>query len=91
MSTESKRIGYGTGWIQVLVSVWGTFSSDKANLNEHAQGDELVSLHVELVLPEALLDTVSSVVTPRVVLPATESTSIQKDTHDMTTIKMVGT
>ena len=41
-------------------------------------------------VPEALLETVNSVVTPRVVLPATESTSIQKETQDMTTISMVG-
>ena len=41
-------------------------------------------------LPEALLETVRSVVTPRVVLPATESTSIQKETQEMTTMRMVG-
>ncbi len=40
--------------------------------------------------PEALLETVSSVVTPSVVLPATESTSIQKETQEMTTMSMVG-
>ena len=43
-----------------------------------------------MFLPEALLDTVSSVVTPNVVLPATESTSIQNETHEMTTMRMVG-
>ena len=42
-------------------------------------------------IPEALLETVSNVVTPSVVLPATESTSIQNETQDMTTIRMVGT
>ena len=42
------------------------------------------------VIPDALLETVSKVVTPNVVLPATESTSIQKETQEMTTIKMVG-
>ena len=41
-------------------------------------------------LPDDLLDTVSSVVTPKVVLPATESTSIQKETHEITTIKIDG-
>ena len=41
-------------------------------------------------LPDALLDTVSKVVTPSVVLPATESTSIQNETQEMTTIKIVG-
>ena len=41
-------------------------------------------------VPEALLETVNKVVTPNVVLPATESTSIQNETHDMTTIKIVG-
>jgi hypothetical protein len=33
---------------------------------------------------------VSRVVTPSVVLAGTESTSIQNDTHEMTTINMVG-
>ena len=42
------------------------------------------------VLPDDLLDTVSNVVTPKVVLPATESTSIQKETHEITTIRIVG-
>ncbi len=32
-----------------------------------------------------------SVVTPSVVLPGTESTSIQKETHEMTTMRIVGT
>ena len=41
-------------------------------------------------VPDALLETVSNVVTPKVVLPATESTSIQKDTQEITTIKIVG-
>ena len=41
-------------------------------------------------VPADLLETVKSVVTPNVVLPGTESTSIQKDTQEMTTIKMVG-
>ena len=41
-------------------------------------------------LPDDLLDTARSVVTPSVVLPATESTSIQKDTQLMTTIRIVG-
>ena len=41
-------------------------------------------------LPDALLETVRSVVTPKVVLPATESTSIQNDTQEITTIRMVG-
>ena len=41
-------------------------------------------------LPDALLETVSKVVTPSVVLPATESTSIQKETQEMTTIRIVG-
>ena len=43
-----------------------------------------------MYVPEALLETVNKVVTPNVVLPATESTSIQNETHDMTTIKIVG-
>ena len=42
------------------------------------------------ILPDDLLDTVSKVVTPKVVLPATESTSIQNETHEMTTIRIVG-
>ena len=42
------------------------------------------------LLPDDLLDTVNNVVTPKVVLPATESTSIQNDTHEMTTIRIVG-
>lgn len=41
-------------------------------------------------LPADLLDTVSSVVTPRVTRPGTLSTSIQNDTQDMTTMRMVG-
>ena len=41
-------------------------------------------------LPADLLDTVNNVVTPKVVLPGTESVSIQKETQEMTTIKMVG-
>ena len=45
---------------------------------------------ITLTLPDDLLDTARRVVTPSVVLPATESTSIQKDTHEMTTIKIVG-
>ena len=40
------------------------------------------------VLPADLVDTVNKVVTPRVVLPGTESWSIQNDTQEMTT--MVG-
>ena len=42
-------------------------------------------------LPADFDDTVSKVVTPSVVLPGTESTSIQKETQEMTTIRMVGT
>lgn len=41
-------------------------------------------------LPDDLEETVRRVVTPRVVLPGTESTSIQKETQDMTTIRIVG-
>ena len=41
-------------------------------------------------LPADLLETVRRVVTPSVVLPATESTSIQKETHEMTTIRIEG-
>jgi len=38
----------------------------------------------------ALDDTVKSVVTPSVTRPGTELTSIQNDTQDMTTIRIVG-
>ena len=41
-------------------------------------------------LPDVLEEIVSSVVTPRVVRPGTESTSIQKDTQEMATMSMVG-
>ena len=40
--------------------------------------------------PDALDDIVNKVVTPSVVLPATDSTSIQNDTHDTTTMSVVG-
>lgn len=38
----------------------------------------------------ALDETVRRVVTPRVTLPGTELTSIQNETHEITTISMVG-
>ena len=49
-----------------------------------------ISSCILTVLPDDLLDTARRVVTPSVVLPATESTSIQKDTQEITTIKIVG-
>ena len=49
-----------------------------------------LEISAELYWPEALLETVSRVVTPSVVLPATESTSMKKETQEMTTIRMVG-
>jgi hypothetical protein len=50
----------------------------------------MIHLKIMHILPDDLLDTVSNVVTPNVVLPATESTSIQKETHEITTISIVG-
>ena len=41
-------------------------------------------------LPADLLETVSNVVTPNVIRPGTESGSIQKETHEIITINMVG-
>ena len=41
-------------------------------------------------MPDDLVVMVSSVVMPRVTLPGTESTSIQNDTHEIITIRMVG-
>ena len=43
------------------------------------------------LIPADFVDTVNNVVTPRVVLPGTESTSIQNDTQEMTTMRIVGT
>lgn len=40
--------------------------------------------------PEDLEETVRRVVTPSVVRPGTESTSIQKETQEITTMRMVG-
>ena len=52
--------------------------------------DTINQFYNDPILPEDLLETVSRVVTPRVVLPATESTSIQNETQEITTIRMVG-
>lgn len=41
-------------------------------------------------LPELWEETANRVVTPNVVRPGTESTSIQNETHEMATISMVG-
>ena len=38
----------------------------------------------------ALCETVSRVVIPKVTRPGTEFTSIQNETHEMTTMRMVG-
>lgn len=44
----------------------------------------------EFHLPEAWLETVRRVVTPKQVRAGTESVSIQKPIHEMTTIKILG-
>ena len=40
--------------------------------------------------PEAWLETAKSVITPKDILPGTDSMSIQKETQDTATIKMEG-
>lgn len=44
----------------------------------------------EIFLPEDCEETARRVVTPSVVLPGTESTSIQKETQEITTMRIVG-
>ena len=45
---------------------------------------------LSLDLPETLDETVRSVMTPRVTLAGTQSTSIQKETHEIETMRIEG-
>ena len=46
--------------------------------------------YCKIFLPETCEDTVKSVMTPKVTLAGTQSTSIQKETQEIATIKIDG-
>ena len=50
----------------------------------------IFKLKLVIILPDTWDDTVNKVITPRVTLAGTQSTSIQKETHEIDTIKMEG-
>ena len=66
------------------------FSQQCKVLAREKSFSKCTSWYCKFFLPETCEDTVKSVMTPKVTLAGTQSTSIQKETQEIATIKIDG-